>query len=138
MQHRKSTTAAVAVLLGLTLSACGGDQSVEEACEIANADAREATESLSSISPTEPEESAAALDELQATLSETADDLENEEVKTEVQTLADQFAELSSSLTDVAEAGDDPAALQEVSGRLSELGSEIMEQATTLNELCPA
>ncbi len=138
MHHRKSTTAAVAVLLGLTLSACGGDQSVEEACEIANADAREATESLSSISPTEPEESAAALDELESTLSETADGLDNEEVKTEVQTLADQFGELSSSLGEVAEAGDDPEALQEVSGRLSELGGEIMEQANTLNELCPA
>ncbi|WP_375000743.1 hypothetical protein [Aeromicrobium sp. CTD01-1L150] len=139
MNVRKPTAAAAAaVVMSLGLTACGGGQSTEEACKIANEDANEATSQLSSISPQDPEGSASTISELQGTLDATADELENEEVQTEVKNLADQFGELSGLLGELQEAGEDPSALQEVSGKLTDLSSGIMDQARTLNDLCSA
>jgi hypothetical protein len=138
MNLRKSAaTVATAAFLTLGLTACGG-QSVEDACQEANDDAREATSGLSGVSPSDPAASAETVDELQATLTSSADSLENEEVKTEVQTLADQFGELSGLLGDLDSAGEDPEALQEVSTQLTDLSTRIQDQAGTLNELCGA
>ncbi|MGJ9411695.1 hypothetical protein ACHAAC_03205 [Aeromicrobium sp. CF4.19] len=137
MNLRKPAIATAAVVLSLGLTACGG-QSVEDACQTANEDATEATSDLSSISPTDPEGSGEMISSLEEELSSSADSLENEEVKTEVQNLADQFGELSGIFAELQEAGEDPDALTEVSGKLTDASSGIMDQAQTLNDLCNA
>ena len=134
--RKPAAVAASAVVMSLGLTACGGGQSVEDACKIANEEATKATQDLSSVSPTDPAGSADTISDLQGTLQSTADDLENEEVKTEVSKLADQFGELSSALGDLDAAGEDPDAMQEAAGQLTDLSGEIMDQARTLNELC--
>lgn len=135
MNLRKPAIALATVALSLGLTACGG-QSVEDACKVANKEATDATRDLSSISPTDPDSSATTIEKLTDRLKKTADDLENEKVKKELNELTDQFDELSGLLGELKDAGTDTAKLQEVSGKLTSLSSDITSQAQDLNKLC--
>ncbi|MEH3032488.1 MAG: hypothetical protein PGN07_00230 [Aeromicrobium erythreum] len=137
MSIRTSATLALAaVTMSLGLSACGGGQSVEDACKIANKRATEATQNLSSISPTDPEGSASSIDKINDTLKDTVKDLENEKVKKELSELSDQFSKLTDLLGQLKDAGTDTTKLQQVSGELQSLSTDITQQAQDLNKLC--
>lgn len=137
MNTTRTTAATLAsIALLLPLAACGGGQSVSEACDIAQTEVRDATGDLSSIDPTNTAAATKTLSTMSDTLDKLEDKLTNAEVKKAVGDLAEDFDQLEDAFEDLQEAGTDTTKLQAVSTQLTDLSSSIQKKGAKLDELC--
>lgn len=130
--------AAAFSVVGLT--ACGGEQSTTEACQVAQttvaAAEAEITEAMSGATSGDYAKVAEGFKTLSGSLKEAAGKISNEEVKgalADFQTGIDEFAGLFDGIKD-----GDMTALAEKAGELESASTKITEAATKLGEVCPA
>lgn len=110
-----ATAAALAVGLGVSISACSGGQSAEEACKIfSSADSSLASAVSSSTSDLidDPDSAKASLDEAISSFESDVKDISNADVKEAVDELTDSLKSFSTAFGDAADTvADDPSAV---------------------------
>lgn len=136
MNVRKPAAALAAAVLTLGLSACGGGQSVEDACKVAEKEVKDAMGDLSGIDPTDSDKATDTIASMGDALKKTQDDLENKEVKDAIGELSAEFDKLEGAFADLKAAGQDTEKLQEVSQQMSTLSTDIQAKGEKLDELC--
>ncbi|NHB83918.1 hypothetical protein G7085_02460 [Tessaracoccus sp. HDW20] len=140
MMFHKTGTLAVAALAALSLSACGGEQSVTEACTIASTTVKaaesEITEAMSGATTGEFSKVVQGFETLGTTLSEAEGKITNAEVKAalgDFRTSIQDFSKLFEGATD-----GDLTALADKTEELQTISTKMGDSATKLGELCPA
>ncbi|GAA2084521.1 hypothetical protein IDH50_06265 [Aeromicrobium tamlense] len=136
MNVRKPAAALAAAVLTLGLSACGGGQSVEDACKVAEKEVKDAMGDLSGIDPTDSDKATDTIASMADALKKTQKDLENKEVKDAIGDLSAEFDKLEGAFADLKAAGQDTEKLQEVSQEMSTLSTDIQAKGEKLDELC--
>ncbi|MET1132783.1 MAG: hypothetical protein ABWX60_05115 [Aeromicrobium sp.] len=136
MNVRTPATALAAVVLSFGLTACGGGQSVEDACKVAETEVKDAMGDLSGIDPSDNDQAAETISSMGDALEKTQKKLDNQEVKDTIGELAAEFEKLKDAFADLKAAGEDSAKLQKVSEKMSTLSSDIQNKGEKLDELC--
>lgn len=139
MLLNKTASAAIAITAILGLSACGGEQSVAEACKVASATMTAAeskiSESMAGASTGDFSGVVEGFNTLAATLDEADSKITNTEVKSalgDFKTSIQDFSKLFAGATD-----GDVTALAEKADEMEAVSTKMSESATKLTELCP-
>lgn len=135
MLIRRSAAAMAALALTFSLTACG-NQSVAEACEVANSEAEAALEKFQAINPSDPAAAAKQVQEMASELNKIADGLKNDEVQESLSDIAGSFEKIEDALGELDAAGEGTDAMQETVEKFTEIGTEMNEQRAAFNELC--
>ena len=136
MTLRKTAAALAALTLSFGLAACGGGQSVDEACKVAESEVKDAMGDMSSIDVTDKDKATDTISSMTEALKKTQDKLENDEVKKAVGDLAKEFDQLESVFADLESAGSDPEKLNAVSEKMSSISDNVQKRGEKLDELC--
>ncbi|MBC9226869.1 hypothetical protein GL325_11065 [Aeromicrobium sp. 636] len=137
MNYRKPAAALAAVALSFGLTACGGgEQSVADACKVAEKEVKDAMGDLNGINPSDTDEATKSISSMGDALDKTEKKLENEKVKTAVGDLSAEFDKLETAFADLKAADKDTAKLTEVSERMSTISTDIQKKGEKLDELC--
>lgn len=136
MNFRKPAAALAAVALSFGLTACGGGQSVDDACKVAEKDVKAAMGDLSGLNPTDTDAATSTITSMTKALEKTEKNLDNAEVKDAIGDLAAEFTKLQSAFSDLKAAGTDAAKLQEVSTQMQTMSKDIQAKGEALDELC--
>lgn len=136
MTLRKTAAALAALTLSFGLTACGGGQSVDEACKVAESEVKDAMGDMSSIDVTDKDKATDTISSMTEALKKTQDKLENDEVKKAVGDLAQEFDQLESVFADLESAGSDPEKLNAVSEKMSSISDNVQKRGEKLDELC--
>lgn len=140
MKFNKTASAAIAITAILGLSACGGEQSVAEACKVASttmlAAESEITDSMAGVSTGDFAGVVEGFKALSSTLNEADSKITNAEVKGalgDFNTSIQEFSKLFEGVTD-----GDVTALAEKATEMEAISVKMTESSTKLSELCPA
>ncbi len=136
MNVRKPAAALAAVALSFGLTACGGGQSVDDACKVAEKEVKAAMGDLSSLNPTDTEAATSTITSMTEALEKTEKSLDNTEVKKAIGDLAAEFTKLQTAFDDLKAAGTDTDKLQEVSTQMQTLSTDIQAKGEALDKLC--
>jgi hypothetical protein len=136
MNVRKLTAALAALTLSFGLAACGGGQSVDEACKVAESEVKDAMGDLSTIDPTDKDKATDTIASMSDALEKTEKKLENDKVKNAVGDLSVEFGKLESTFAELQDAGTDTEKLTAVSEKMSTLSTDIQDKGKTLDKLC--
>lgn len=136
MNFRKPAAALAAVALSFGLSACGGSQSVDEACKVAETEVKDAMGDMTSIDPSDTDKATDTISSMSKALEDTENKLENEDVKKAVGDLSAEFSKLETSFGDLKDAGEDPEKLTAVSQDMSKISEDVQAKGEKLDELC--
>ena len=132
MNFRKPAAALAAVTLSFGLAACGGSQSVDEACKVAETEVKEAMGDMTSIDPSDTDKATETISSMRKALEDTEKKIENDDVSD----LSAQFSKLETSFADMKDAGDDPEKLTAVSQEMSKISEDVQAAGEKLDELC--
>lgn len=136
MNFRKPAAALAAATLSFGLAACGGSQSVDEACKVAETEVKEAMGDMTSIDPSDTDKATETISSMSKALEDTEKKIENDDVKNAVGDLSAQFSKLETSFADMKDAGDDPEKLTAVSQEMSKISEDVQAAGEKLDELC--
>lgn len=137
MNIRQPAAAAfAAVALTFGLSACGGGQSVDDACKVAEKEVKSAMGDLSGIDPSDTDKATETISSMGDALQKTQKKLENAEVKDAVGDLSGSFGKLETAFADLKSAGKDVDKLTKVSENMSAISGDIQKQGEKLDKLC--
>ena len=136
MRMKQTAAAAITALALLGLSACGGEQSVEEACKIAQSTVESAeTDIQSSMSdPTNLEGVTEGLKKASDAVGDAEDKVTNKEVKTAL----DEFGNALDSFTDLFDGVKDPTELADKTDEMNKVSADISASSEKLSSLCKA
>ena len=135
MTRRKSSAALAAAALVLSLSACGGTQTVEEACQIAGEKTRAIMGDLGSVNAADPaaeSELASMADQLDG----IADGLTNKEVKDAIAGVADSFEDLGEALGGLTDQSGDLPDVQKTMETVNQISDDMVEKGAAIEKLC--
>ncbi|MBL3686453.1 hypothetical protein D3248_05735 [Leucobacter zeae] len=148
-----------AATLALTLASCSGGQSVADACKIANTEISKASSSMQSdlsaamqgMTSGETPDFNALFDPILEGLDSAEKKVTNEEVKKPLSTFTSQYRDFAKSLegfempdmssidpTDSAAVAEATEGMQELSTKITEDSSKLMESGQKLQEVCNA
>ena len=136
MNVRKPAAALAAVVLSFGLTACGGGQSVSEACGVAEDEVKSAMGDLSAIDPTDSDKASETISTMTDALKSTEGKLDNQEVKDAVGDMRVQFEKLEGAFAQIKDAGQDTEKLTQISEELSTVSEDIQAAGDKLDELC--
>lgn len=136
MKTRKTAAALAALTLTFGLAACGGGQSVDEACKVAESEVKDAMGDMSSIDATDTDKATDTVKSMGEALKDTEDKLDNEKVKKAVGDLSKEFDQLETVFADVKDAGSDPQKLSAVSQKMGEISKDVQAKGKKLDDLC--
>jgi hypothetical protein len=147
---RKLATLAVSAVALLALAGCagggdsaggGGDaaasnQSVAEACAIANEKLSAAQQDMNEAMSGSETDTTNAFDSISAGLDDALAEITNAEVKEPLSSIASDYKELVASLEEMKSAGTDTAKLTEISDKMTATNDSLQATSTKLLDLC--
>ena len=136
MNVRKTAAALAALSLSFGLAACGGGQSVDEACKVAESEVKDAMGDMTSIDATDTDKATDTVKSMSDALKKTQDKVENDKVKKAVGDLSTEFSELETVFADLKAAGSDTTKLTAVSEKMSKISQDVQAKGEKLDELC--
>lgn len=147
---RKLATLAVSAVALLALAGCagggdssggGGDaaasnQSVSEACAIANEKLSAAQKDMNAAMSGSDSENTDVFGSISDGLDEALAEITNAEVKEPLSSIASDYKELVASLDEMKAAGTDTAKLTEISDKMTATNDSLQATSTELLDLC--
>lgn len=130
----------VTVLSTIGLTACGGEQSVADACKVANATVKEAegdiTSSMSEAGSGDYSKVTESFKKLSSSLKDAEGKITNKEVKDALGNFRGSIDEFSGLFEGVKDG--DTEALTQKADQLETVNTKLSESAKKISELCPA
>lgn len=139
MLRSKLAAASLTAALALTgLTACGGEQSVADACKVANTTVSKANDDVSSAmseaTTGDYSKLTANIKTITDAIREAEGKVTNTEVKTALSDMAASFTEFNAIFDGVKDG--DVAALSDKSDQLTAVSEKITKSSTRITELC--